>query len=671
MSEQQPKNAVGSDGVVMIYGVVGDAWDGLDSKSVIAGIRALGDVRELTVRINSGGGYVSDGLAIYNFLAQHPARKTVVVDGIAASMASVIAMAGDAILMPANALMMIHNPWNVVIGDADELRKGADTLDKMKDSLVGIYARRTGKAEAELSEMMDAETWMSGDEALAGGFATEVTGRVEAAALLRADLSKLRLTNTPDALRRDREIVAAVAVPSRAALPAEHTQGEPDMSTTPNPAAPQAGDTVDVNALRAEATQAERQRASEIRKAVAAAKLGDDVATTLIEEGVPLDQARAKIIDAMAARDVQEPSRSVIPVTADAVDKFRAGAVAALLGKSGLAKPDASNEFRGLTLREMAREALEIRGVSTRGMRPMDMVKAAMTHSTSDFSFILQNVAEKAMLRGYEEAEETFQRWTFAGTLTDFKPASRIDLNAFPSLREVPEGAEYRYATIGDRGETIQLATYGEMFSITRQAIINDDMSVFTRIPQRMGRAAIRTVGNLVYAVLTGNPTMSDGKALFHADHKNLAGAGAAPSTATLDAMRVAMATQKDRSGNSVALNIRPTYLLVPVALEGATKVVVESEFDPSKTQRVPNSVRGIAEVISDARLDAASAAAWYAAANAAATDTIEVAYLDGVQSPTLEQEEGWKVDGLEFKVRMDAGVKALAWEGLYKNPGV
>lgn len=666
MSDRKPRNAVSTDGEVMIYGVVGDEWDGLDAKSVIAGIKALGDVDTITIRINSGGGYVYEGLGILNYLASHPARKVVKVDGIAASMASVIAMVGDEIEMPANALMMIHNPWNLVIGDAAAIRKEADQLDKVKASIVGIYAARTGKSEAELSALMDAETWMSGQEALDAGFATTLAPAVQAAALLQPDLSLMNFTKTPDALRRSKPSATVVAALTRAALPAEQQESSMTVKVEDSATA-----SADEQKIRAEAQAAERVRAGEIRKAVRAARLPDSLADELVDAGTPLDEARAKIIDKLAEADQAGPqTRNQFRIVADAVDRFRAGAQAALAGKAGLAKDDAGNELRGLSLRELARESLEVHNIATRSMRPLDMVKAAMTHSSGDFVFILGNVAEKSMLKGYEEAEETFQAWTSTGTLSDFKPTSRIDLNSFPSLAKVEEGAEYKYATIGDRGETVQLATYGALFTITRQAIINDDMSVFTRIPQRMGRAAIRTVGNLVYAVVTGNQVMSDGKALFHAAHKNLAGTAAAPSVASLDAARVAMATQKDRSNNAVALNIRPKYLLVPVALEGVSTVLLASEFDPSKTQRVPNAVAGMAKVVADARLDADSATAWYLAADGSATDTVEVSYLDGQEQPWLEQQDGWKVDGVEFKVRLDAAVKALAWEGLFKNPG-
>jgi hypothetical protein len=181
-----------------------------------------------------------------------------------------------------------------------------------------------------------------------------------------------------------------------------------------------------------------------------------------------------------------------------------------------------------------------------------------------------------------------------------------------------------------------------------------------------MGRAAIRTIGNLVYAVLTQNPLMADGENLFSAAHNN--DGGDALSIDGIDAGRVAMALQQDPDGHaSGGLNIRPSFLLVPVALEGEARILLNSQYVPGETF-VPNKVAGLATIISDARLDSHSSSEWYLAASPSLYDTIEVAYLNGVQTPVLEQKEGWGVDGVEFKVRLDAGVKALDFRGLYRS---
>jgi ATP-dependent protease ClpP protease subunit len=659
--KDQPKGATNE---LMLYGVIGDYWSYLDAQSVIERVKAMGDVAEIVVRINSGGGYLFEGLAIFNYLANHPARIIVRVDGLAASMASVIAMAGDVISIPENAFLMIHNPWNIVAGNADDLRREADLLDQMKGSLVSIYAEVTGIEREEIARMMDEETWLNGVQALELGFATETSEPLAAAAMALPPVKNFTFKNAPAPLKAD------IGRASATVPPAVQIEEPHNMLTAEQKAAAEA----EAKKIRDEAAKAERARALEIRKAVQNAKLKGEIADKLIEDGVSIDEARAQIIDMMADASNSLPStdnKVRITVGADAIDKFRAGAMAAISAKAGIAKDDPANEFRGYSLVEFARMSLENHGEHTRGMDKMKMVKAALTHSTSDFPYILENIANKSMMKGFEEADETFQKWTTPGVLTDFKVNSRVDTTAVPALQAVGEGSEYKYATIGERKETIQLATYGNLFSITRQAIINDDLSAFTKVPQKMGRAAIRTIGNLVYAVLNGNPNMADSVALFHtATHKNLASSGAAPSVTTVDAARAAMATQKDRKDSSITNNVRPRYALSPVAIGGVFRQLIASQFDPSKTTQIANPIKDLVEVIDDARLDASSTTAWYLVADGSIYDTLEVAYLDGVQTPTLEQHEPWKNDGIEYKIRIDAGVKALAWETFYKNPG-
>lgn len=676
-----PPANMGVAAEIYIYGEIG--WE-VTADQFVNDLREIADpTMPLTVYINSPGGGVWDGLAIYNTLKRRPGTVTVHIDGIALSMGSAIAMAGDTIIMPSNALMMIHDPSWMAIGTSEDMRKRADVLDQIRDSLVGIYVEKTGKTEDEIKTMMADETWMTGQQAVDNGFADDVTAAVEdlAASAAGFDLSVCR--NIPESLkgwslraaavqagnnRKGKEMTGKNTAP--ATVPGDGVTVVQNNSTQ----------TVDASAeARKAGVQAERERVTAIQSAVRAAKLSAEFADKLITDGVTIDQARARIIDEWAGQDpTPEPQTHVQAVIVnDAVDRFVAGAEASLLARAGMTGGE-RNEFTGLSLRELARASLSVRNIKTDGMGALQMVGVAFSprsaghHSTSDFSNILANVANKAMLRGYEEAGETFQLWTSSGVLTDFKPQKRVDLNLFDSLPEIPEGAEYKFGSFGDRGETIQLASYGKMFSITRQAIINDDLGAFTRIPMKMGRAAIRTVGNLVYAVLTSNAAMSDGVALFHADHANLASAGAAPSTATFDAMRTAMGVQKDPDAKATGgLNISPAFVIVPKALEGLSKTVLAGEFDSAKgDKRVPNSVRDMAEVVADARLDTASTAVWYGAANPNMYDTIEVAYLDGVQQPYLETRDGWGVDGVEMKVRHDAGVKALDHRGLYKNPG-
>ena len=170
---------------LLLYGDISDSsWfgDEVTPKQFKADLDALGDVSELDIYINSGGGDVFAGFAIYNMLKRHAAKKTVYVDGLAASIASVIAMAGDKIIMPENAMMMIHNAWTIAMGNKAKLRKIADEMDKIDGSLAGIYAARTGKTEVEIVSLLDAETWFTAQEAVDAGLADEIEAKKKLAA---------------------------------------------------------------------------------------------------------------------------------------------------------------------------------------------------------------------------------------------------------------------------------------------------------------------------------------------------------------------------------------------------------------------------------------------------------------------------------------------------------
>lgn len=471
-----------------------------------------------------------------------------------------------------------------------------------------------------------------------------------------------------DASRAD---AALGTVQEQAAAAAdEANQEETDMADQNQSAATPAPQSVDADAIRRQ----ERERMSQIAEVGQQLNLSADIVRQAQTDGVSIEDFRAQAIAAFAEqgqRQTQGVGGPSIQITGDARDRFMQGATEGLMARAGLGGE--RNEFSGLRLEDIARQSLDVRNERATGTR-MEMVGRSFvqagSHTTGDFASILANIMGKAALKGWEEAEETYQLWTSKGVLTDFKATKRVGLGLLDALPEVVEGANYTYGTVGDRGEPIQLATYGRLLKVTRQTIINDDLSVLSTLPMKMGRAARRTIGNLCYAVLTGNPTMSDGKALFHADHNNLAGTGAAPSVATLGAARAAMKTQTQAAGGA-ALNISPRYFIVPAALETTANQLMASLVDPTATKgHATNPVAGMAEVIADGRLDAASATAWYLAANPAAFDTVEVAYLDGIETPYIEEKTSWSSDGAELKVRIDAGVAPLDFRTFYKNAG-
>lgn len=656
---------------IAIFDEIG-GW-GITARQFAQELSSYRDLTLIKLYIHSPGGDVFEGMAIYNLIRNHPARVEVEVLGLAASMASVIAMAGDLIIMPENAMMMIHRPWGIQGGDADSMRRYAELLDKVEDTLVSAYTTKTGLTADAIKTMLAAETWLTGAEAVEQGFADQLAQPLQMAASLTSKRIE-EFDHMPEQLKNlmaprgqgNNPPPTAPANPAPAPAPANNAPATPANPAPANPAA------ADVAAQRAQFQQEEQQR----RQAVAAvfSPFGNTHAALqqecINDFNIDAAAAKDKLLNALGSNTTPTaPPRPDAHVHAGNGNIVRDGLQNSLSARINLEPLEKDNAYAGMTLREMARAYLVESGVGIASYNgnAMAIVGAAFTHTTGDFGLLLADVARRSMLKGYEEAEETFQRWTAKGTLPDFREMGRVDLTTFPSLRKVQEGAEYKYATIGDRQEKISLATYGELLNISRQAIINDDLSAFTRVPQMMGRAAIRTVGDLVYALLGANPKMRDGKSLFHADHNNLLSA-AALSVGRYDEGKTKMARQKE--GNSV-LNIRPAYHIVPVSMERTAKALLAAEFDPAMAEaRVPNPARGLAEVIADARLDEQSTVDSYLAASASQFDTIEVAYLDGNDQPYMEQQQGFTVDGAVFKVRMDAGVAPLSYRTLLKMPG-
>ncbi|MBM9946943.1 ClpP-like prohead protease/major capsid protein fusion protein [Pseudomonas aeruginosa] len=651
---------------ILLYDEIG-VW-GITAQQFARELKALGDLSLISLRIHSPGGDVFEGTAIYNLLKNHPARVEAHVDGLAASMASVIAMAADTIYMPENAMMMVHRPWGIQGGEADDMRRYADLLEKIEGTMVAAYMAKTGKSEEDIKALLKAETWMDGREAVEAGFADQLTEPLAAAAQLTSKRMK-EFAHMPEALKalmqpRASTPAAAAPTPSPAA-----------PTSQPAPAAP------DEAAVRAQINAAENTRREGIRAVFQpfAASHGEMLNEVLLDSSVTIEQAQAKLLASLAsgATPSAGPSGSqganshVYAGNGNLVgDSVRAS----VLARAGLEEQQSDNRYNFMSLRELARASLVDRGIGVASYSPMQMVGLAFTHTTSDFGTILIDVANRSMLAGWDEAEETFQLWTKKGMLSDFKTVHRVGLGEFPSLRQVREGAEYKYVTVGSRSQPIALATYGEIFSITRQAIINDDMNLLTDIPRKMGMAAKATIGDLVYAILTSNPVLSDGKALFHADHKNLqTGASSAMSIESLSKAKTQMATQKTEveGGKPRTLNIRPAFVLTPVALEDKAKQIIRSASVPGAESNsgIENPIRNFAEVIGEPRLDDNSATAYYLAARQG-SDTIEVAYLDGNELPYMEQQQGFTVDGVATKVRIDAGVAPLDFRGLQKSNG-
>lgn len=412
------------------------------------------------------------------------------------------------------------------------------------------------------------------------------------------------------------------------------------------------------------AMEQERKRTSEITALFR--DFDVEGADEAIVMGVSVDEARAMVMDQLRARN---KGVSVTMGEAES-DKFRAAAQDAVLMAAGIPVADAApgaQELRGHSMVELARESLQREGLKANFGDNMELSRQAI-NSTSTFPAIMANLANKSVMVGFNEAETTYQIWAGKGSNRDFKEAARVALSEAGNLELVPEGGQFQQDFLGEASARTKVATYGKLFSLTRQAIINDDLGLFSKIATKYGSAAKRLVNKMVYAQLTGNVKMQDNVALFDTKHGNVAGTGEALSVKAIAKAITAMRRQKGITGEAT-LNITPKYLVVPPELEmTAYQIVNSTAAVDGVNSGVANPYKGRFVVVADAELTDPDA--WYLVADATQHDTIEVTYLNGVETPRLETRQGFDVDGIEYKVAFDCGVSALDFRGLYKNAG-
>jgi len=305
--------AADSGAEILFYDEIG-GW-GVTAKAFADDLKALGDVRAITLRINSPGGDGFTGQVIHNTLRRHPAKVTAYVDGLAASAASIIAMAGDEIVMPENAMMVIHDPAALVAGGADDMRKMAGALDRIKEAMVGIYCARTDQEPDEVARMMAEETWMSAAEAVDLGFADRLEQPVAITA--RFDLSRYRhppkafmkLTTEDDLPPADEPPAAAPDAPAdQTPAAADDDAVTPDLAPVPDvvppPATDQTSPPPDVIRGAVQARAAGVTYAADVLDLCTLAGCTDRAAG-FIRGNVPVAQVRAALLEARIRADAE------------------------------------------------------------------------------------------------------------------------------------------------------------------------------------------------------------------------------------------------------------------------------------------------------------------------------------------------------------------------------
>lgn len=469
--------------------------------------------------------------------------------------------------------------------------------------------------------------------------------------------SKAMSTENTDTTR------AAAAEQTPAAAPA------PAAAAAPAPAA--------TDDTRAAAQADFTQRSAEITTAVRAAGFEDAVALDMIQRGIGVDAARKEILEKMAANQQSSATRSAASVNDGNAHK-RAELMSNALehrADSSVKLEDGAREYRGMSLLRMAEEVLHQDGLNVRGMSQREIATTALGltrgvgyQSSSDFPIILGNTIDRRLRAEYESVPSLWRQFATRSDAVDFRDKSTARTNMMVGdFEKVLEGGEYKYDKGAEQAEKWKVEKYGKIIAITWESIINDDLGAFNKIPAAIARRAKQKQDNIVWDILLNNAKLStDGKAIFHADHKNLATAGAALSIESLQAGRMAFRTQKDTDGKTT-LNLAPKFLVVGPANELAAYQLTSSAYTPVTAGTVNPTYNTNLIVIVDARITDNS---WYLIGDPNQVDTIEYGFLQGEGELFTERRIGFDVDGVETKARMVFGAAPIDFRGFYKNPG-
>ncbi|MBS7702657.1 prohead protease/major capsid protein fusion protein [Chelatococcus asaccharovorans] len=443
--------------------------------------------------------------------------------------------------------------------------------------------------------------------------------------------------------------------------PAAHVRSieEPSLSTT-TPA------TTDL-------VEADRARAATINELAQRAGL-TDLGVEHIVAGTPVADFRILLLDAIVERDADgeiPPRRSAYHDSYDdPAFRIRAAGEAVYARLTPGHEPsEQARPFLGRTLLDLARDSLRIAGIRDLGFNPPTTIERAL--GTSDFPLILGDALGRTLRAAYAAAPSGLKLVGRKTTARDFRDKHRLQLSEAPRLEKVNEHGEFKHGGLVEAGETYKVVTYGKILSVSRQALVNDDLGAFADLARRMGQAAAATEAELLVDLLLANsgagPTLHDSVNLFHATHKNLAaGAGnlGAPSVTTLSVGRTAMRKQVGLSGELI--DVSPRWIVVPPELETTAEQVLAT-IAATKSDDI-NPFSGRLSLAVEPRLT--SATAWYLTADPASVDGLEYAHLEGQEGVQIETRAGFDVDGVQIRARIDFGAGFVDHRGWWKNPG-
>ena len=494
--------------------------------------------------------------------------------------------------------------------------------------------------------------------------------------------AKLELKGNSIMEPKDTHKTATPPAVEAAAQPVNPAAAEP--AATIEAAAP--GTPVDVKAIAAEAVKVERERVAMI-KAVCNGEFAD-IEAQAIAEGWDKNQVNEAVLAAFRKKqpvaDVNitiKKEKSMNAKHIEAALSLRAGIDGDSLAKSmGEETVEAAAKDADMPLAGILAECMKLEGMSVPRSFDNAAIKAAF--STVSLPGILSNVAQKKLLQAYQAQPIIATKLCTTADLSDFKENQRYRLTDIGDLKPVGADGEIKDGSVAEEAAVNQLDTYAKKFCLTRKMIINDDLGAFLKVPTAMGNRAARLVDQLFFKRLMANPTMTDGKSLFCAPHKNqLTGANSALSADSLKKAIQLFLNQTDRDGQPI--NVEPSILLVPTALKFLAQELTQGRA-LIMSGGAENTVRPAINVLADEGLsvvsspylsntkyDGASDASWYLFGKPGTVDTFEIGYLKGKRTPTVERGDlDFNVLGIWFRVFFDVGIREQDHRGMVRAVG-
>lgn len=634
---------------VWIHGDIG-SYD-IEAMDLIKALQSVG-TQDAEFRIQSYGGSVYEGLAMYNAIKAHKGKTIGVVDGLVASISSYFLMACDEIQMPENAKLMIHDPSIGAWGGENEIQSALTQLKNAKQTIADAYAERCGKSLEDVLQAMEKETWFTASQALEFGLIDTVIDAVDLSNCLKsvsaADLQAKAFKHMPDDLLN--QLVYPPATPE----PLIIQQSDP----MPKP--------IDNDALQ-NALKNENQRQSTIRALCATHKVSDALRDEMLNDlECSAEDCSLKILQYLGSISIhgQEPNEEQAPTTLINThihmgngNTIKDALQNALDARCGTEEIEKDNPYRLKTLLDMAEITIgkDAKYCSNKN----DLVARAF--NSGDFADIITESVRTVMR---DEAQVRAPLWReLANTenLPNFKETDLILINDAPDLMAVSEDGEYKAATIKGSGEKIQLASFGREIAFTRQAIINDEIALISKIPRKFMQSAYRLSDKLMFnAILSGK--MGDGESVFTLGGSNKWGnfvkdIPGADYQALIMALHKAFATATTSEGD--ALDLRGEILLANPDHASFLEAVLNTA---SKPDSFNPAYKKFPKVIETARLADINGAI---ALTGKTFDSVVMGFLDGTQDPWLETGDGWSSDGAKFRITYDVTSKVLDRRGI------